>query len=253
VTGSVRATVIIVAFRTPTLDADWIPDAAQLLIVHNDSTLPPSAVTHPAAQHLHTGRNLGFGAAVNLALQSATGDRIVLCNPDASLDVEHWPKLVDASPHEVVSISLVEEDGRRNANANPYPTPAALVATSFRLGRLLGLRDVSRSPIARLLGRWGSQWQQALSVDEGRWPLRERWLTGAVLSVDAARMRSVGGFDDQYFLYLEDVDLQRRLALAFPSMEAVIPGGKPGLHRSGSSSDGDRRPADIAYAESAVR
>ena len=73
-----------------------------------------------------------------------------------------------------------------------------------------------------------------------------------MLSIDTERLRSVGGFDADYFLYYEDVDLCRRLARKFPDMQAVVADVDPGVHVVGASGTGRRGDAERARLRSAV-
>ena len=89
----------------------------------------------------------------------------------------------------------------------------------------------------------------------GTWSLTERWATAAVLALPLVEVRAVGGFDDAYFLYYEDADLQQRLAARFPHLRLRLLDGRPGVHEVGGSATGERsavarhrRAAAVVYA-----
>jgi GT2 family glycosyltransferase len=245
------ATVLYVAFATPTIDMSWIPSGTPVIVVHNDSVLDPSQLTHEPVTHLHPGENLGFGGGVNHALAHVTTERVVLCNPDADLLPEHWHALTGA-PHQVVTIPLVDDAGRSTSVISPYWTPISLLITAFRLGsRFAPLGSRRRRALSRLSGSWERKQRDALGSEPGEWPLQDRWVSGAVFSIDTERLRSVNGFDDSYFLYFEDTDLCQRLASRYPDMRAQQRGGSAGRHAVGGSAEGTSGVVERIRRESA--
>ncbi len=234
-----RTAVVIVAYRTPGLELSWVPAEAPVVIVHNDDFLDPDDAKHPNAIHLYPGENLGFGAGVNLARgalrDGADVDRLLLCNPDTGLSAVHWDALTDAGPTELVTVPLDGEDGVPNAVVNAYPTPVPFVAGLLRLGRFAPRGGVVRSIATRLLGSWGSGHREALAGTSGRWPLWQRWASGAVLSIPIEAFDAVGGFDEAYFLYYEDTDLQQRMATHDPTLKLVLADTAAALHLVGAS------------------
>jgi GT2 family glycosyltransferase len=254
VTDPVRpgATAIYVAYGTRSLDLEWIPDAAPVVVVHNDRELDSSAIVRPHVTHVRNDSNVGFGAAVNVGLEHASSARVVICNPDTALGRAHWDALACGGPDEVVTVPLIEPDGTPTSVVNRYPTPVTLVATGYRAGRLLPRGSRARSATTALLGRWGRTHSQLLKGRAGSFGMRDHWVSGAVFSVDAGRLRAVGGFRPEYFLYMEDVDLCRRLALEFPTMRITVAPVPPGRHAVGGSAraPGARRAADTRYLAS---
>ncbi len=266
------ATAIYVAFRTRTIDCRWIPDSAPVIVVHNDCTFDRETLDRPRTLHLDSPTNVGFGAAVNRAVSAATTERIVLCNPDTVLTPEHWFAL-DGDADEVVTIPLVDDSGAPTSVVAPYWTPLALAGTSLRLGARLAPLGSRRR---RLLSDHGGAWlrDQNLSLSpvtastgddvtpvSGRsWPLQQRWVSGAVMSIDRRRMSSVDGFDTRYFLYFEDTDLCRRLAGMYPAMTARVAATAPGRHTVGATGAGPgssavervRRRAAVIYGAGQV-
>jgi N-acetylglucosaminyl-diphospho-decaprenol L-rhamnosyltransferase len=229
------ATAVYVAFRTPAIDTGWIPDGCDVVVVHNDRSLDPSRVSHPRVRHVHAESNLGFGGAVNAALPLVDTPRVVLCNPDTVLDRSHWSALTEAGADEVVTIPLVDADGRPTWVVSPYPTPLSALLTSYRVGRLLDRDGRIRARLAPLLGGWGRDHAELAAASEVNRPLTTHWASGAVMSWDTARLREVGGFDTGYFLYFEDVDLCARAAALHPTMRVRVAPTHPGRHAVGGS------------------
>ncbi len=135
---------------------------------------------------------------------------------------------------------LVEPDGTPTIVSSPYPTPLRLVLAAYRLGRL--------APRSGLRGR-------LLRTRPETRSLQQAWASGAVLSVPTSRFKAVGGFDERYFLYFEDVDLCARLAARFPTMTVRIPALPAGVHGvGGSAAEGPARTRAAAErARSALR
>lgn len=163
---------------------------------------------HPNTRLLRTGGNLGYGTAVNRAVaaieqdSAADPDFLIVANPD----VQWGPGSIDA---------LLEAAGR-------WPDAGAL-------GPLIRDPDGSVYPSARHLPSlvrggmhavigpfWRSNpWTAAYRQD--REEPSERpvgWLSGSCLLLRRAAFDQVGGFDERYFMYMEDVDLGDRLGRA---------------------------------------
>ncbi len=248
-----QSTVLVVAYGIDALDLSWVPSDTEVIIVHNDDRLDLGACEHPSSRHLWPGRNVGFGAGMNLALAEVTSERVLLCNPDTRLDPCHFEALDSADGSTIVAIPLLEEDGAPNAVVSPYWTVLAFVATAYRLGRFAPRGGRLRSIVARLLGRYGAGHVEALGQTSGRWSLQERWVSGAVLSMPTDALRVVGGFDESYFLYFEDADLQQRLAVARPDIEIELKDIRPAVHLVGGSDNGSRSDVVARHRRASAR
>ena len=148
--------------------------------------------------------NLGFGPAVNLVAERASGwDWLAVANADIALEPSAVDALLDAAGRDAgagaLAPRLVRPDG--STQHSVYPFWSSGFALQFNLGR------------ARLDRRWADE--QCL---EGFWdPERERrvpWALGAFLLVRRAAWQEAGGFDPGQWLYAEDLELGWRLARA---------------------------------------
>lgn len=181
----------------------------ELIVVDNasqDGTADRIAATHPHANIVRNERNVGFGAANNIAFERARGRHWLLLNPDAALAPESLRRLVQAL-----------NDDPRLAAAGPSIWGAG-TGGAEGAGELPGLRALAAHFLFlnRLLpGDRGGPWRG--------WQLRKRpgpalrpvsWLSAAVMVVRPEAIRAVGGFDPSIFLYAEDVDLGDRLSRA---------------------------------------
>lgn len=232
------ATVVFVCYGAPHIDHDWIPRLSPVIVVHNDRLTDPAELP-PGSTHIFPSSNLGFGGAINLALTHVSTDRVILCNPDVVLQSDHFSRLTDAAPQELVSVPLLDSTGRPTSVVNRYPTPASALFSAWRVGRFAPRGGRLRAVLVRLLGHWGREHVGLTNAASGNWPLLTHWVSAAVLSVATDRLREVGGFSPRYFMYMEDVDLCHRLAQAFPEMTCRIL-ADPGRHAVGGSVRGWR-------------
>lgn len=245
--------MLVVAYGVAHIDLDWVPPDVDVVVVHNDDNLSPASITHPGVRHLHPARNVGFGAGMNLALGCVSSERVILCNPDTHLEAAHFEMLDEADPSTIVAIPLVDERGTPNAVVSPYWSIPAFAATAWRLGRFAPKDSRRRQFFSRLLGTAGSAHLEALAQKPGRWSLTERWVSGAVCSLPTAAMRAVGGFDEDYFLYFEDADLQQRLGRLDPALSVELKDVPPARHTVGGSASQAERRAILRHRRGSAR
>ncbi|HUP85614.1 MAG TPA: hypothetical protein VM143_08100 [Acidimicrobiales bacterium] len=249
-------TVVIVAFGVDSLDLSSVPKRWPIVLVHNDDRLRAEEIRispdHPI-EHLRGHGNVGFGAGANLGLTQVATERVAFCNPDADLVEEHWEALAAGAPGEIVSVPMVDDDGRPAPVMNPYPRPLPLLLTGYRIGRLAARGTALRRVLERLLGRWGTG--DAASFVPGRRRLHQAWCSGAIFSVDTARALAIGGFDEGYFMYFEDVDFCLRLADRFGDMIVRVAPLAPARHAVGGSGGRGRARTVVErhLVESAIR
>lgn len=243
-----RSTVVYVAYATRSVDLRWLPAEAPVVIVHNDDTFDRASTGHRPVLHLGDGTNVGFGGAINRALDHVHTERVVLCNPDVALTSAHFSALAEADVDDVATIPLVDANGSPTSVVNAYPSPLSHLASGFRLGRFAPRGGTLRKLGTPVFGDFGRAHRDSLDTLTGSWALCERWVSGALMSVATERLREVGGFDPRFFMYYEDVDLCARLAARRPEMKAAVLDVAPGIHHVGGSStstDDARRVARI--------
>lgn len=171
-----------------------------------DGSVEAATIAHPSIEVLYNESNLGYGRAINaavLTLDESVG-WIVVVNPDSVFSPGSIDELLAGARHDsrigAIGPLIVSEDG------TPYPSARQL--PSLRTGVAHGV----------LAGVWpGNPWsrryRQDAVVERGQ-TADTGWLSGACLLLRRSAFDSVGGFDDRYFMYFEDVDLGRELGLA---------------------------------------
>nr|MBP7668171.1 glycosyltransferase family 2 protein [Burkholderiaceae bacterium] len=197
---------------------------AEVVLVDNasyDGTAQQVRAAHPWVRVIDSTTNLGFAAGNNLAARHARGRHLLLLNPDALPApgaLRRGITLMDQHPQAGLGGGeLRGTDGSRQPSARMFPT---LRDEFFTLAGL-----AARHPTSRLFGRLDRRWadpEQAALVD---------WLPGAFVFIPAAVWTRLGGFDERFFMYYEEVDLCRRLQAAglqvhyWPALKATHIGG----------------------------
>ncbi|QAU35524.1 glycosyltransferase family 2 protein [Janthinobacterium sp. 17J80-10] len=186
-------TVIVVTYNSAHCIAALAPTLAALPHVtivdnaSNDGTADVAARAMPNALVLRNERNLGFGAANNLALRRVTTSHALLLNPDCLPSDEFLRGLLAA--------------------AGAFPE-AAIIAPHL----------IRRGGEVELSYRWpGKLWRSQGPAAEG--PCCVGFVCGAAMLFNMAVMREIGFFDEGFFLYYEDEDLCQRV---FDSRKAIV-------------------------------
>lgn len=153
---------------------------------------------------LRTGGNIGFGSAGNAgaAVLPESVEYLVIANPDLRFGADSLDELVG-----------VADDHPGAALFGPaVRTPEGALYPSAR--RLPSITDgVAHAMLGWLWPR--NPWTRRYRAEDDQVGLREAgWLSGACLLVRRSAFDAVGGFDERYFMYFEDVDLADRLAKA---------------------------------------
>lgn len=134
----------------------------------------------------------GFGANHNAAFRAASGEFFAVLNPDLRLPSDPFPALMRrlADPSVGIAAPLIEDGhGRIEDSARRVPTPLTI------LGKLV-------------CGR------RALDYAIGSDVVYPEWAAGMFLVFRRDVFAALGGFDERYFLYYEDVDICCRARLA---------------------------------------
>jgi N-acetylglucosaminyl-diphospho-decaprenol L-rhamnosyltransferase len=149
-------------------------------------------------------RNRGYAAGVNAAVAAARARDVLLINPDVELAeprvVTRLAGLLDAFPRAaVIAPRLTGEDGVTQPSARRFPSVAAMAGTMPRLREL--------GPARRAYGRF-------VEPSRATRPVRVDWVIGAAMMIRRSAYEAVGGWDESFFLYMEDADFCRRCARA---------------------------------------
>lgn len=170
-----------------------------------DSARSAEITLGAGAEFLPLSSNRGYGGAVNAAVATLGDDveAVLVSNPDVQLGpgaVDALLAALDADPGiGAVGPKVLNQDG------TVYPSARDIPSLRTGVGHALFSHIWPRNP-------WTRRYRQdGFDVDAAR---DVGWLSGACLLVRRSAFAQIGGFDDRYFMYFEDVDLGYRLSRA---------------------------------------
>ena len=196
-----------------------------MVVVDNgseDGTAELVAERFPHVRVVALDRNLGFGRAVNRGVEDAKTDAVVLINNDVLCRPDFLERILEP----------LGEDG------------VGMVAGVLLQYDRPELVDSAGIELDRTLRSWDSLWNRP--ADELGAAPEPVGPCGGAAAYRIGAFREVGGFDDAFFAYWEDVDLALRLRLAghacrrAPNARALHRHGRPWARRR-RSSDGSKR------------
>jgi GT2 family glycosyltransferase len=171
--------------------ARFAPAGTEVILADNassDGSVEFVSHEYPWVSTIQLERNLGFSAANNLAAKKARGNFLLLLNPDTVLLEPISPALNWLESHKeyaLLTINMLNAERAAMSCTGKFPSPL----------RLIALRSMLNSPT-----QFGDG--HAHDVD---------WVQGSFLLVRAEQWMAVGGLDENYFMYVEDVDFCKRI------------------------------------------
>jgi N-acetylglucosaminyl-diphospho-decaprenol L-rhamnosyltransferase len=204
-----------------------------VLLADNGSTdgTPAEALErYPNVRLFDTGANLGYGTAVNRAVRhlcerGEVDDWLIVANPD----VQWGPGSIDAMleaatrwPHAGALGPLIHDP-----DGSVYPSARHLPS-------------LIRGGMHAVVGPFWKRNPWTAAYRQERLEPSERpvgWLSGSCLLVRRSAFDQIGGFDERYFMYMEDVDLGDRLGRA-GWLSVYVPSAEV-LHHKGHSTGHD--------------
>jgi N-acetylglucosaminyl-diphospho-decaprenol L-rhamnosyltransferase len=222
--------VVIVNFRTKELTADAVrsvlgdPLVSEVVVVDNGSGDGSAEYVREALAGvavIESPENIGFGRGVNLGVEATSAPFLFLLNSDAAArpgTVAALRRVLDDPTVGVVAPAVYQADGRTLQPDAHGPLPA---------------------PRARLRTTGGTP-------DD----LEPGWVSGVAMMLRREDFTALGGFDPDFAMYLEDVDLCRRLRAAGQRVVRQPAGAV--VHRGGGSATGGLARADQFHRSKAV-
>ncbi len=185
-----------------------IPESEVVLIdnASSDGSARTAAQQFPQVKVVYNPTNLGFGAANNIGFTRAQGRYILLVNPDLRMEAAALEAMLDfmeAHPQAgICGPRILESDG---ATISPWcgrhaPRPRDVF---FEYSFLYRLFPHNRFFARYVMGDWDHASDREVEA-----------LTGACMLVRREVITQTGGFDEQFFMYGEDLDWCRRIRLA---------------------------------------
>lgn len=145
--------------------------------------------------------NLGLAAGVNIGIRHATGNYYLILNPDMIALPGAGKTLVDFMENNptvgIAGGKLVSPNGKLQYSCYKFYTPMTIVYRRTLFGKTNEGKKATREFLMKDFDHKGIK-----DVD---------WLMGSCLIVRKKAFEIVGGMDERFFLYFEDVDWCRRM------------------------------------------
>ena len=203
------------------------PDQYEWIVVDNNSRQNLS--TKLDCLYLHQEVNAGFGAACNIGAQHAKADALFFVNPDCQF-VEDCvtPLLAALKESAIAGPQVLYPDGSLQLSFGPFLS----ILGEFNQ------RSLQRSEKSESVQSW----------IHDHAPKHPDYVSGCAMMIRSSEFRKLGGFDEKFFLYHEDVDLCKRARMQGDRVSYL-----PGVliqHRKGTSSAQDVERVNHEYRKS---
>jgi len=160
-------------------------------------------IAFPNVNLTETKFNMGFTKAVNKGIKQGTAPYVLLLNPDTIIKdgfFESTLQYLENNPDiGIVGPKILNTDGSLQGSARAFPKPwMALFGRNSLLTKWFPNNRISRKSILS-------------TGSDGITPMFADWLSGACMLTRRKAIDDVGLFDEQFFMYWEDVDLCKRM------------------------------------------
>jgi N-acetylglucosaminyl-diphospho-decaprenol L-rhamnosyltransferase len=177
------------------------PQVDELVVVAN---LPGDVELPAGARLLENDRPAGFAANVNRGVAETTGELVVIANPDTEPESDAVAILSDfaaaGARRGIVGPQLRYPDGRWQPSRRRFPTVTGTL--------------VRRTPLRYLVRPFERQRSHYLLDERPDRPVQADWMLAAFLLLRRELLDELGGFDERFRLYGEDIELCYRAAKA---------------------------------------
>jgi GT2 family glycosyltransferase len=177
-------------------DPELEPQVIVLDNASSDGTPEMVREQFPSVKLLESAENLGFAKGYNRAAEEAEGRHILMLNPDTVVQAGALRSLVrfldSRQEAGAAGPRLLNSDGTVQYSCRRLPGPMAAILRNTLLGRLVPGNRFTRD---YLMADWDHR--TVRQVD---------WVSGAAICIRRETWSEVGGFDEGYFMYAEDID-----------------------------------------------
>jgi GT2 family glycosyltransferase len=175
-------------------------DGIEVIVADNnsaDGVLDQFSEDWPGFVFIANKVNGGFAYACNEGSKVAKGKFLLFLNPDTVAPEESVMKLLHfagtAASNLIISCRQVDKNGRESKAFGVFP----------RFGTLTGP--------GRAIFRFFNRKQEEVKVIANESIIKPDWVSGSVIMISREAFRNLGGFDEDFWMYFEDMDLCRRL------------------------------------------
>ncbi|QEY59398.1 glycosyltransferase family 2 protein [Pseudomonas sp. C27(2019)] len=176
-------------------------EVSSIVVVDNGSTDGSADAVDgmPNVTVIRTGENLGFGAACNIGAKAGQSPYLLFLNPDTRLEAESLTvplTFMEQSENQSVGIcgiQLIDEQQNVSRTCARFPTIKRLISSTLGLDKLPRLKGA---------GVHMNDWDHLSSAEVDH-------VIGAFYLIRRKIFEQVSGFDERFFVYLEDLDLSK--------------------------------------------
>lgn len=166
-----------------------------------DGSVEKIRAQFPRVRIVENRANLGFSKGNNTGIREATGDYILILNPDTIVhdgSLDRWIKFADRHPEAgAFGCKVLNPDGSFQGTARPFPTVRRALISAFNL-RFLGY--LGRYFLSDKYVGWTGDVEREID-----------WQSGCCVLLRGDLLKQLGGFDEQFFYHYEEVDLCHRV------------------------------------------
>jgi N-acetylglucosaminyl-diphospho-decaprenol L-rhamnosyltransferase len=180
------------------------PMLAEIIVSDNgssDDSVRRASITVPGARIIENGANLGFAKACNVGARAATTPLLLFLNPDARAHpglLSNAVAYFDSHPDVAMAgAKLLNEDGTTAESCGEFDTWWQAFLRSSAWGELPFFR---RQANGYALRQWDYSGERDVDI-----------VVGAAMFIRTSVFRELGGFDERFFLYHEEIDFAHRL------------------------------------------
>jgi N-acetylglucosaminyl-diphospho-decaprenol L-rhamnosyltransferase len=210
-----------------------VEKVTEVIVVDNASSDGSSdgVDADPVVRVVRTGANLGYGAGANRGLAATEAEFVLISNPDVSVHPGALTALMAAFDDDptlaIAGPRILAVDGTRYPSARRFPSMAVAAGHTllglvspqnrfsrrYRMAELDSATSAPAGPVAAPGGSDRIRPDPGVAgnglADQGVPGNRVQvdWVSGACFMARHRALKDLGGFDESYFMYLEDTDL----------------------------------------------
>ena len=208
---------------------EHLPKGSYEWIIADNDSAEPIRTDVPEALYLRLDQNYGFGKANNLAAEKASAPFLFFVNPDCLFVENCLPTLLDRMKNVgVAGPRVVNENGTIQLSFGPYLS----IFSEYRQQRRMKKEQTPG------MQNWIRENAETAA----------QYVSGCALMISANLFKTIGGFDENFFLYEEDVDLCKRVHDAGRRI-AYVPAAVI-LHKRNKSVQKEQSRASLEYRKS---
>ncbi|HEY9202190.1 MAG TPA: glycosyltransferase family 2 protein [Gammaproteobacteria bacterium] len=163
---------------------------------YSETDLASHCKSISGATMVNTGNNLGYAGGVNIGISHASGDYIYVLNPDCLLTDSNINQIMYEMDKEsdwaISGPKVVDQNYNVQPSCRAFPRPWTFLMV--------------RSILSRFPGAASEKGRYLMDAFDHNSLKEVDWVSGGATLVKAEVLNVIGGMDERYFLYMEDVD-----------------------------------------------